>query len=302
MRPFLRPLLVDPLSKQPLTYDEQRQVLRSTTGQSYPVAAGVPDLLVRSPEPAVAPRATVHGSVGTTFAYADHYERDADYFDYFAPSTDGAYQHDQLRVHQTIARFLPKQPELILDVGCGGAWVARRYAGPDCRVISLDISHCNPQRAHQAIDRPQHSGLVADVYQLPFAPNSIPTIIASEIIEHVPDPRNFLLRLIEVLAPGGTLIVTTPYREDIVYHLCVHCNRPTPSNAHLHRFDETVFVRLLADQPVRYQTHTFGNKYLSKLRTHKLLGRWPLWAWSLIDRAAGQLFGGQTRILLRIDK
>lgn len=301
MRAFLRTLLVDPRTKVPLSYDTDRDLLLSPAGASYPIASGVPDLLVH-PEATVAATDAAHQRAGTRFDYADHYERDADYFDYFAPSPSGATRHDQLRLHQTIARFMPERPELILDVGCGGAWVARRFAGPDCRVISLDISHRNPQRAHAAIDDPNHSGLVADVYHLPFAAGSIHTIIASEIIEHVPDPRAFLLRLIEVLAPGGTLIVTTPYREDIVYHLCVHCNQPTPSNAHLHRFDETVFARLLADQPVRYRTYTFGNKYLSKLRTHKLLGRWPLRAWSPIDQVMGQLFGGQTRILLRIDK
>jgi SAM-dependent methyltransferase/uncharacterized protein YbaR (Trm112 family) len=301
MRAFLRELLVDPVTKEPLGYDAATDQLHNSRGETYPLRSGVPDLLVTR-EVAIASTATVHQRSNTSFDYRDHYVRDADYFDYFAPSPDGATRHDQLRLHQQIARAVPAQPELILDVGCGGAWVAQRFTGADCRVISLDISSRNPLRAHAAVDHPQHSGLIADVYQLPFAKNSIPTIIASEIIEHVPDPLGFLAQLIEVLAPGGRLVITTPYQEDIVYHLCVHCNQPTPSNAHLHRFDETVFERLLTDFPVRYTTETFGNKYLSKLRTHRLLGRWPFAWWRPIDHLAGQLFGKQTRIIVCIEK
>ena len=88
-------------------------------------------------------------------------------------------------------------------------------------------------------------GLVADVFELPIKANSIDCIVASEIIEHVPDPKRFIACLFEVLKPGGKIIITTPYNELIRTSLCIHCNFETPHNAHLHSFTEKNIFQLL---------------------------------------------------------
>ena len=74
----------------------------------------------------------------------------------------------------------------------------------------------------------QSSGLIADAYKLPFNPNTLDCIVASEIMEHTFNPEKFISNLLNVLKPGGKIIITTPYDEQINYHLCVHCNHPTP--------------------------------------------------------------------------
>ena len=74
----------------------------------------------------------------------------------------------------------------------------------------------------------KHFGITADSFHLPFNDNSFDSIIASEIIEHVYDPEGFIKELFRVVKKGGSLIVTTPYKEKIIYYLCVHCNQKTP--------------------------------------------------------------------------
>ena len=52
--------------------------------------------------------------------------------------------------------------------------------------------------------------LEADAMALPFADGHFDRVIASEILEHIPDDDGAISELIRVLKPGGTLAVTVP--------------------------------------------------------------------------------------------
>lgn len=55
------------------------------------------------------------------------------------------------------------------------------------------------------------AGLVCgDAMRLPFRSGTFETVVASEIIEHVGNPEAMMSECARVLAPGGSLIVTTP--------------------------------------------------------------------------------------------
>ena len=94
----------------------------------------------------------------------------------------------------------------------------------------------------------RHHAIVADVYALPFQTNTFDCIVAAEVMEHTPDPKLFIAHLLRILKPNGTLIITTPFNERIPHSLCVHCNRATPHNAHLHSFDQQKIKALLGVQ------------------------------------------------------
>lgn len=49
-----------------------------------------------------------------------------------------------------------------------------------------------------------------DIFSPRLKANSYQLITIFDVIEHVPDPQKFMNRLAELLAPGGTLILTTP--------------------------------------------------------------------------------------------
>jgi SAM-dependent methyltransferase len=243
-----------------------------------------------------------HETFGSEFDYVGHYQKDAHEFDYFE-KRGGAIGHNERRVREFILKKLPPNPGLVLDVGCGGGWVATALCPKGYEVVSFDISPKNTQEVLARNPSPNHSAVAGDVFALPFQPASFDIVIASEIIEHVYDPGLFAKGLLEILKPGGTLIITTPYKEKIVYALCVHCNRPTPLSAHLHSFDEKKLATLFPKEKVSQAGYyRFANKALIHLRTHVFLKWFGFVAWRMIDRIANTLYNHPISILVKIIK
>jgi SAM-dependent methyltransferase len=230
--------------------------------------------------------------------YAEHYRIDAEAFDYFEERDDPATAHDERRVQEAILRRLDASYSTVLDVGCGRAWVARTLCPRNITVCSMDISLANPTKARERYPYDNHCALVADAFALPFADGSLDAVIASEIIEHVPDPAAFVSELIRILRPGGSLIISTPYKEKIKYCLCIHCNRTTPLHAHIHSFDEHVLERLTPrDVAVQFEWEAFGNKALLFLRTYPLLQWMPHGLWRFVDAMANRLVNKRAHIV-----
>lgn len=238
----------------------------------------------------------------TDFDYAAHYTTDAEEFDYFAQKDRLTSTH--LRLLRTTAMGMaPPDTALLLDVGCGSAFVASHFCPRGVRVVSMDIAHANALKAITTFPFDNHAAVVADAYHLPFADGTFDCIIASEIIEHTVDPQGFVASLLVKLKPGGTLIVSTPYKERIAYSLCIHCNRKTPHNAHLHSFDEEKMRRIVAPLPADIvRMRLVGNKLL--LRTHLVmpLSHLGLPVWRFVDRLLNRLVRKAEHFIIVIKK
>src|SRR5579883_2452895 len=195
--PKLLELLVTPGTHQPLQYrKEQGDLYSPQSGESYKIEEGIPVLVHAAKE-------------AQGMDYHTHYRQDAEVFDYFEDRT-GATGHDERRVHEYILSQIPKGAQSILDVGCGRAWVAQYCLPKGMFVCSMDISARNPAKALARYPSPNHTGLAADAFHLPFRDGAFDRIIASEIIEHVVDPAAFIRELLRVVKRGGSLIITTP--------------------------------------------------------------------------------------------
>jgi 2-polyprenyl-3-methyl-5-hydroxy-6-metoxy-1,4-benzoquinol methylase len=131
---------------------------------------------------------------------------------------------------------------------------------------------------------------------------SINCIIASEIIEHVPDPKKFISGLLRILTSNGKLIITTPYDEKFEYYLCVHCNKPTPKSALLHSFNEINIIQYVPGEALIWSSKKFINKYLIKIRSHIILKSLPYKYWELIDNLFNKLVNKPTRLKVIIKK
>ena len=144
----------------------------------------------------------------------------------------------------------------------------------------------------------KHFGIAADSFHLPFNDHSFDCIIASEIIEHVIEPKDFIKELFRVVKSGGSLIITTPYKEKILYYLCIHCNKKTPANAHIHSFDEKKLASLYSGSDLEsFKYETFGNKLLLYLRTYVILQFFPFWMWKIKDRFANWIYNKPVHII-----
>ena len=92
-----------------------------------------------------------------------------------------------------------------------------------------------------------------------------------------------------------------PYKERIRYTLCIHCNQPTPWNAHLHSFDRKKLLSYFPESTLRH-AYRFGSKVLVVARAPKVFSSLPLWIWRLFDAIAIKLTDKAQHIVVVVEK
>ncbi|TAL68789.1 MAG: methyltransferase domain-containing protein [Bacteroidetes bacterium] len=229
--------------------------------------------------------------------YLDHYKFDGEYYDYFEGRSCKATGHDERRLREYILSKIPKTSSTILDVGSGGSWLANALCKKNIELISFDISANNIAKSLDLFPFDKHYGVVGDALNPPFKNGIFDCIISSEVIEHIVEPILFLHKLLPLLKPGGTLIISTPYKEKIQYSICTHCNKPTPHNAHLHSFDENKLKDLIEGTNLNFRYYTFGNKAMHLARTYVLLQFLPLGLWKVVDSIANLIINKKEHIV-----
>ncbi len=301
MKKFLKEILTDPITGEDLTETKSSgKNFLSSESCRYPILENVPIFLCDD----INTKKNQHQRLEpiSDFDYTTHYKEDAEYFDYFKEVESPETKEEIRRLHQAIIKRIPQNAALVLDAGCGNGWLSKYFEGKKNQVISMDISIKNPVRVLKENPNQNHAAVVADVYHLPFKKNSFDTIIASEIMEHVYDPRLFIVQLMDVLKPGGRLIITTPYNEKIEYFLCVHCNKPTPKNAHLHFFNEQNITGYIPPECSNFKTDAFSNKFLVRLRLNLLMSFLPFGIWKFKDALINSIFNNPLRFLVELNK
>lgn len=273
MKTWLVEILYNPYTGAKLR-EESDNLLLDTNNAAFPVQGDVP-LFLDAQDEKISEQ---------DFHYINHYTIDAEVFDYYRDRNDKLEQVSLSLLRRSIIRQIPRNTRFLLDVGCGCAYIAKHFINSGTRVVSLDVAQANVEKALKKYPSDNHAAVVADVFALPFKENTFDCIVASEIIEHTVDPHAFVEALKRVLKPGGTLIISTPYKEKIEYSLCIHCNCKTPKNAHLHSFDKNNMRSLHSMSGLEVERITLvGNKLLLMSRMAILLDKMGYRLWKAID-------------------
>ncbi len=108
----------------------------------------------------------------------------------------------------------------VIDVGCGAGRHSFEAYRRGANVIAFDqdaeeLANVDTMlqamgEAGEAPESAKAQVVVGDALALPYPDGSFDTVIASEILEHIPDDDGVISELIRVLRPGGTLAVTVP--------------------------------------------------------------------------------------------
>lgn len=108
-----------------------------------------------------------------------------------------------------------------LDLGCGfgrhafaaarrGAEVVALDAGMDEVIGVRSVLGAMVEAGELSEDRVRAGGIQGNALMLPFADGTFDRIVASEVLEHIPDDLTAIGELARVLRPGGTMAVTVP--------------------------------------------------------------------------------------------
>jgi|GEM_PF-841416 len=136
----------------------------------------------------------------------------------------------------------------VLDVGCGVGTLSLFLAAQGAKsVLGVDLSPRAISQAVIARNALQLKNLTFKVHQLKTKVDQFDLILASEIIEHLPDPQNFVKVLNLNLKPGGSLLLTTPYAHNWLRHQGYLKNHDQTAG-HLKIYDEATLLKLFPEK------------------------------------------------------
>ncbi|GAA1924794.1 class I SAM-dependent methyltransferase [Nocardioides marmoribigeumensis] len=160
--------------------------------------------------------------------------------------------------------------ERVLDMGCGAGRHAFEMYKRGADVIALDqdadeLSTVSEWFAAMREEGGLPEGAEADVKQgdaldLPFADGEFDRVVASEVLEHIPDDERAISELVRVLRPGGTIAVTVPrwLPEKVCWALSDDYHEVEGGHVRIYRGDE--LVAKLEDAGLRFlgRDHVHG--------------------------------------------
>ncbi len=134
--------------------------------------------------------------------------------------------------------------KVVLDVGCGTGFMAYNLSKNGARTIACDLKiKLNKSNAvfNELLSGPKIDFSTADIFHLPFKPNSFDIIYALDMLEHLENVEIALIEIKRVLKKEGFLIVSIP-NENIIYRIGRKITGIKKAN---HAHDSTELMKLL---------------------------------------------------------
>lgn len=126
----------------------------------------------------------------------------------------------------------------LLEIGCGKGFFLRRLESYDVKAEGLELNR--QAIANKVTSWPIHPQLL-DTFG-PKNRGSFEVVCSYQVLEHVIDPKDFLEKSLNLLRPGGLLILSTPNND---YH--IHKNGLDAFDLpphHMNHFNEGVYERI----------------------------------------------------------
>lgn len=168
-----------------------------------------------------------------------------DYYQTQAPETFGAAE-PRLRHLAGMLRAGQK----VLNIGVGSGRFEELVSGAGVAIHSLDPSARTIEDLQRRF-RMESTAKVGYSNQIPFDGGLFDVVVASEVLEHLPDEalKASIQEIRRVLVPGGAFIGTVPSRDPIDLHrvVCPNCAFQFHRWGHVRSFTEDSLRRSLAE-------------------------------------------------------
>ena len=120
-----------------------------------------------------------------------------------------------LEANLSLAR--PTASERVLEVGCGMGQLTERLCLQAGEVFAFDLSGKNGHFTLRYRSQERAVVFVADAIRIPLPDEYFDCVVASEVIEHVPEPHRMIEEMKRVTRPGGRICISTPNPYIIAY-------------------------------------------------------------------------------------
>jgi 2-polyprenyl-3-methyl-5-hydroxy-6-metoxy-1,4-benzoquinol methylase len=174
--------------------------------------------------------------------------REFEYTEYMhAPITDAILAFERRQLVATGAEITtlggsgraPGGAFRFLDIGCGSGASVRSATDLGWEAVGIDI---DPQLIREGREQ-----LGVDLRCVPILDADLPVgsfdlVRLRDVVEHLPNPRDVLARVGELLAPGGVALFVTPNEAGLAARVRIALRRPrrlvatVPPPHHLHSF------------------------------------------------------------------
>lgn len=141
--------------------------------------------------------------------------------------------------YELAARIVPNG--LILDVGCGDCLGTRRLLSESRELFGLDKELRGSRASRHAI-----GAAIGDACYLPFSDQAIDAIVSFETLEHVSEPKRFVVEGCRILKDDGLFLISTPNARASERGSRGRKGRQPGNPFHLHSFDVEQLSALLS--------------------------------------------------------
>ncbi|HUS51813.1 MAG TPA: methyltransferase domain-containing protein [Candidatus Paceibacterota bacterium] len=104
----------------------------------------------------------------------------------------------------------------VLDIGCGYGWCELNFLKREVsKIVGMEISENDLKTAKENVQNNRVDFKVARAVNLPFENKSFDTVVAWEVIEHIPKntETSMFKEVYRVLKPGGCFYLSTPHKS-----------------------------------------------------------------------------------------
>lgn len=256
--------------------------------------------------------------------YADYYENDQDIgarvelvesqygFKNGAIFSPTVYYTNYIKQLGYITRVADTAGAELLDIGCGDGLLCEKLKKVKI-YTGIDVSLGRIKRCKKRYFDKRNLFVIGDFLNYDFKSSQYDVIVASEIIEHVPDDGDFLRIINSLLKPGGKLIVSTPLAPEFIdlpcnlykdqhlrcYSRCVLSERLFKNhfkiikikyvgfkiNIKINKYNRKIFNLVKKEkfdgQDIKFEFNIQSNSLLDRL--YFVFDKYKLtWAWKLI--------------------
>lgn len=199
---------------------------------------------------------------------------------------EGLMLQRQKRRAQVVKRSLKhSNVKMVLDVGCAEGYTTSFISEVCAFVVGVELNIDSLKIAKNRVK--QGMFINASIDCLPFRADCFDTVCILEVLEHLPEEvqRNGLKEADRVLLPNGIIMISVPYKEQVIQTTCIHCKKVTPLYGHLHSLDVHKISSLIPSHFKLIELYHLPNVQI--VSCANLLKPLPLMAWLQINNLLG---------------